>query len=182
MPARPGRRAARRPSTSSDPTTVEALVSDEWERRPDERTRAYEAFRWYRDAGAARTVTATAAAVGVTTRCAQGWSQRYDWRERAEAWDDKRFRVEDLERLEAIRTMHSNHQRAGRAAMAKALAALQALPVEHIPAGAAARLLELGARLERTTLTKSVEELQGVTVDGVVAEDPWDIIARELVG
>lgn len=157
-------------------------MSEPWERRPDERTRAYEAFRVYRDAGAGRTIDPVAQVVDVTVRCVRGWSSKFDWRERAEAWDDKRFRVEDLERLEAIRTMHSNHQRAGRAAMAKALAALQALPVDHIPAGAAARLLELGARLERTTLTKSVEELQGVQVDGTPTEDPWDIIARELVG
>ena len=153
-----------------------------WERRPDERSRAYEAFRTYRDAGAARLVEPVADVAGVSLRCVQRWSAHFAWRERAEAWDDRCHQVEDRERLEAIRTMHANHQRAGRAVMTKALAALQSIPVDRIPASAAARLLELGARLERTTLTTSVEELQGLTPEGQVVEDPWDVIARELVG
>jgi hypothetical protein len=52
-----------------------------------------------------------------------------------------------------------------------------------LTAGEAARLLDLGTRLERSTLLVSVEELQGRVsqpLDGV--DDPWDRIARELAG
>jgi hypothetical protein len=57
---------------------------------------------------------------------------------------------------------------------------LQALPGEAIPAGVAARLLELGTRLDRDTLTVSVEELQRQPSRAPVEDDPWDVIAREL--
>jgi hypothetical protein len=40
--------------------------------------------------------------------------------------------------------------------------------------------LELGARLERETLTVSVAELQGFTGADSGGEDPWEAIAREL--
>jgi hypothetical protein len=43
-----------------------------------------------------------------------------------------------------------------------------------------ARLLELGAKLERSTLIVSVEELQGLDVGESDEEDPWERIAREL--
>lgn len=74
--------------------------------------------------------------------------------------------------------MHDTHQRAGRLILTKALAALNRANIEDIPPYVAGRLLELGARLERDTLIVSVEELQGIETRP--AEDPWEIVAREL--
>jgi hypothetical protein len=147
-----------------------------WDRRDGEPARAYGAFRAYRDAGPARTVSRLELA---SPRTLERWSTRWDWPARAVAWDDETHRLEDLRRLEAIRTMHDQHQRAGRAAMGKALAALAALEPADISAAAAARLLEIGSRLERDMLTSSVEELQGAPRTSA-AGDPWDAIAREL--
>jgi hypothetical protein len=158
------------------------VVSDgePWERLPGETTLAYSAFRQYRDLGPTRTVDQVR---GVAPTSAQRWCSRWDWPARATAWDDEVHRLEDRHRLEAIRSMHETHQRAGRAAMAKAIAALQALQPAEIGASAAARLLELGARLERQTLLVSVDELQGRSpaVEDV-GVDPWEVIARELQG
>ena len=134
-----------------------------WERQEGETRRAYEAFRAFRDLGplrSLRALTQTAEGHRVPTHV-ERWSARWEWRRRADAWDDERDRVDDAARLEALRTMHANHLRAGPVAMHKALLALDALPVDHIPAGAAVRLLDVGARLERDTLTVSVAELQG---------------------
>jgi hypothetical protein len=153
---------------------------DPWARRPDEHARAYDGFRTFRDLGTTRTIPPAAELAGVREDTARKWSARYDWHERATAWDDEVHRIEDRERLEAIRTMHQNHRRAGRAAMLKALQALDHLQPQNIPAGAAARLLDLGSRLERQTLTVSVEDLQGLADDEEVAEDPFERIAREL--
>ena len=151
-----------------------------WDRRDGETARAYSAFRSFREAGPLRSLTATAAELGIAERTAKRWSGRWDWFERAVAWDDEIHQLEDARRLEALRTMHDQHQRAARAATAKALAALQALDAADIPAAAAARLLDLGTRLERETLTVSVEQLQGNA--RAVGPDPWDAIARELTG
>lgn len=163
--------------------STSAATTDEpapWERQPGEWARAHAAFRIFRDLSPAeRRVEALAEQTQMSVRQLYAWAARWDWRARAEAWDDECHRVEDQERLDAIRSMHANHRRAGRAAMLKALQALNVLEPGAMPASAVARLLELGARLERNTLLVSVEELQGVDGDGE-AEDPWERIAREL--
>ena len=154
---------------------------DPWDRRPGESPRAYETFRRYRDLGPLRTLDMLVdETAGIKRTTLREWAGRNDWRDRAGAWDDETHRAADAQRLEALRTMHDVHQRAGRAVLSKALAALGAVTAEEIPPYAAARLLELGARLERETLVQSVEELQGVTAPA--AEDPWETIARELEG
>jgi hypothetical protein len=161
------------------------MVSDDarapWDRRPGESSRAHAAFRQFRDLGPLRSLDVLVDdehAIHIGTL--RQWHKRHDWRDRAGAWDDETHRLDDTRRLEAIRGMHDRHQRAGRMAMAKALAALNEVRAEEIPPYAAARLLELGARLERDTLVVSVEQLQGLTP--APAEDPWEAVARELEG
>lgn len=152
-----------------------------WDRRPGESGRGYEMFRRFRDLGPLRTLVALIDEdAGIRRSTLREWAGRHDWKDRAAAWDAEMHHQEDLRRLEELRGMHDRHQRAGRVAMAKALAALQNVAPEDIPPYAAARLLELGARLERETLVVSVEELQGVPP--VASEDPWEAIARELDG
>lgn len=155
---------------------------DPWERLAGERASSYAAFRAFRDLGPGRKLDRVLPFTEAAPDTIKHWSARWDWWKRAEAWDAERYRVEDQDRLEAIRTMHANHQRAGRAAMRKALEALQELPPSQVPAGAAARLLELGARLERQTLIYSVEELQGIAEEESERDDPWQRIADELIG
>jgi hypothetical protein len=167
-------------------TIVEAMVSAiveaaAWERQGREPARAHLAFRIYRDLPVAhRRLDTVASRMGVTLRSAQRWAEAWHWADRADAWDDACHQVEDTERLEAIRDMHAIHRKAGRAAMQKAMEALDRLPVDEMPPATIARLLELGAKLERSTLIVSVEELQGIEVDDDESDDPWDVIAREL--
>jgi hypothetical protein len=153
-----------------------------WERQRGEPTKSHSAFRIYRDRPAhERNLEAVSEQVGTSYSTVRRWADRWGWRERAEAWDDACHQVEDRERLEALRAMHSTHRRAGQAAIVKALEALQLVDAGSMPVGTIARLLELGAKLERSTLVVSVEELQGL--DGGEegeTEDPWERIAREL--
>jgi hypothetical protein len=58
--------------------------------------------------------------------------------------------------------------------------ALDKLETDRLTPGTIARMLELGAKLERSTLTVSVEELLGIDVTLADEEDPWERIAREL--
>lgn len=150
-----------------------------WDRRPGESPRGYQTFRRFRDLGPLRQLDHLVGD-GLELKTLRRWHHRFDWMDRARAWDDTVHRLEDQRRLEAIRGMHDRHQRAGRLAMNRALAALQGTAVEDIPPYAAARLLELGARLERDTLTISVEELQGL--NPAADEDPWEQVERELQG
>jgi hypothetical protein len=163
------------------PETHDYDLDDEpWNRRKGEPTRGYSAFRIYRDLpGHQRLLTTVAEQVSVTDRQVRRWAAEWAWRDRTDAWDDACHRIEDHERLEAIRSMHALHRRVGRAAITKAAQALANLDPITLPPSVIARLLELGARLERSTLIVSVEELQGVdqVEDG---EDPWERIAAEL--
>lgn len=151
-----------------------------WERLPTEPTREHGAFRLYRDmAPPKRDLATVAEQVDMSARRVREWAVEWEWRDRAEAWDDACHRIEDAERLEAIRSMHALHRRAGRSAILKALQALNQIDPEHMPVAAVARLLDLGAKLERSTLVVSVEELQGVEVYEET-DDPWERIAAEL--
>lgn len=153
----------------------------EWERLPGEPTKAHAAFRVYRDMPAhQRRLEDVATNLDCNYRTVRLWAKQWSWRSRADAWDDACHRVEDAERLAAIRQMHAVHRRAGRAATVKAVQALSLIAPEDIPVAQAARLLELGSKLERTTLLVSVEELQGIEAGGDEEEDPWERIAREL--
>lgn len=156
---------------------------DPWERLPREPSRAYEGFRAYRELPpGTRTLPQIAAQFGLANRTVQEWSAKFNWIERAKAWDDHVYRIEDQERLDAIRVMHRAHQLAGKLATARAIASLQGLTPADIPPAAAVRLLDLGTRLERQTLLTSVAELQGLDDEHDDDEDPWAIIARELTG
>lgn len=155
---------------------TEAVERHAWDRLPSETTKAYAAFRTWRDLGIRR---ALGNIPGTSLAMARRWSTLHSWAARAVAWDDESARLEDLDRLEALRSMHSNHARAARAVQQYALAALARLDISDASPADVARLLELGARLERITLTESVEELQGKPVHTDV-DDPWGRISREL--
>ena len=145
-----------------------------WDRLDGETSKGYAAFRQYRDLGPHRRVERMENVSRITV---ERWSARFDWVARCAAWDDAQAMIEDSERLDALRSMHRTHQLAARALQRFALAALAALPTEGVTAGDIARLIELGTKLERATLSQSVADLTG---QGVAVDDPWDAIAHEL--
>ena len=155
------------------------IPREPWDRIDTEPAKAHGAFRVYRDLlPTQRSHPRVADAIQMSERRIRSWAVQFNWRERAEAWDDACHRVEDRERLEAIRQMHAVHRRAGRQAIELALQGLAHLDPSNMHPSTMTRLLELGAKLERSTLIVSVEELQGV--DNAETEDAWDRIAREL--
>jgi hypothetical protein len=173
--------------TDIDADVIDEPEHDEWDRQAGEQTRYYSAFRLYRDlAPHARThegMTAVAQATGLTERRCRQIAQRWRWRERCEAWDDACHRIEDRQRLDAIREMHELHRTAGRKAIIVAMTALDSLDQggrrQEMNVTQIARLMALGAKLERDTLLTSVEELQGID-EADAEDDPWERIAREL--
>jgi hypothetical protein len=174
------------PTNTPKPVDLEALIDadDElevWERCPGEPAKDYAAFRLFRDLPSLNRGTGIVATqTDLSERRIRQLSQQWRWFERAQAWDDACHQTEDRERLEAIRAMHAVHRRAGRMAIGKALQALNLLSIEDMRPTAIARLMELGAKLERQTLIVSVEELQGIEPIDEDSEDPWERIAAEL--
>jgi hypothetical protein len=147
-----------------------------WDRREGETTRAYAVFREFRDLGPTRTLARFEQGAH-PTKTVRNWSQVWDWSARATAWDDAVSMIDDEERLDALRNMHRTHQIAARAALAIALAALDELDPHTMSATEIARLMDLGTKLERLTLTQSVADLTG---QASASDDPWERIAREL--
>lgn len=169
----------------SCPDAVETVVNEErdpWEQLPKEPSRAYDGFRAFRDLGPKRRVKHLYGTIEYTDPTIRQWSAKWNWFERAKAWDAHLYRLEDDQRLAKLADMQRQHALAGKLALAKAIAALQELSPKEIPGAVAVRLLELGTRLERSTLTTSLAELQGLDDEPGDAEDPWAVIARELTG
>lgn len=148
-----------------------------WDRRPKEPARAFEAFERFCALGPTRHVD-DVAKLPKAHALVTGWAGVFDWVDRAAAWDDEQHRLADAERIEAIRAMHARHVDMARDVVSIAYEALRAVPAADLPAAVAVRLFELGTKLERDTLTVSVEELQGI--DPPLADDPWAQVAREL--
>lgn len=147
-----------------------------------EPARLFELFRQYRDIGPARSTQLLAERddVDLAERTIYKYARRWSWDARAVAWDDELARIEDEQRLIAIREMHSTHVHAAQTALQMALRGMAHVDPTELTATDIARLLDLGSRLERETLTVSVEELQGRPQHDDAADDPWNAIAREL--
>ena len=152
---------------------------DPWEKRPTETSRAYEAFRAYRDLGPMRRWEDVPGHPSATVR---KWHGRHQWRTRADAWDAEAHRMEDTRRLELIRSMDDTHQRAARVLIQTALRAIAENPAALTP-HQAARYLDLGTRLERAALLADHLPPVGAAVDGDDDDlSPLERIARELAG
>lgn len=155
-------------------------MAEVWARIEGESMRAYEAFRAFRELPAKdRTAERAAEEVGAPVSTARKWLTKYRWHERADAWSDRTHAIEDEARLTKLRQMHEDHLRYGKVAQMKAIQALSALRPDQIPAGAAIRLLDLGVRIERNTLTVTPEDLLGQKAPEA-QEDPFDEIGRIL--
>jgi len=158
--------------------TTETVV-EPWERRPAETSKAYAAFRVYRDLGPARRVADVAGYADGTKR---RWRAVHAWDQRAGAWDTETYRLEDTRRLEQIRQMDDTHQRAARAMITAGLAAIDEAP--KLTPHQAARFVDLGARLERAALLG--DHLAPAALVAVPDADdglsPLERIARELAG
>lgn len=84
------------------------MTQELWKRLPDETPKAYHAFCKYRtlqydgEGAAKRTLENTAALLGLkSTSGVEKWSAKFNWPERASAWDEKRqtdiIKVQDVD-------------------------------------------------------------------------------------
>lgn len=149
---------------------------DPWEQLPAETARAYAAFRQFRDLGPARKLGDV---TGASRQAVNGWRTRWRWPERVRAWDVETHRLEDARRLDSIRSMDEQHQQIARLMIAAGVRSLQG-DVELTP-HQAARLLDIGTRLQRAALTG--EHLPPLAPVADAEElSPLERIARELAG
>lgn len=131
-----------------------------WERQPDESNRAFAAFKIYAEMGpATRSLRKVAAAIGSpkTTKNVGEWSKKWNWPERARAYDNEIMRATVEEKRAAIREMNKRHIMLAQSLQKKAVQALGILPEERISARTILEYAVQAAELERTAMVDGLK-------------------------
>lgn len=139
-----------------------------WERLEKETPKQYEAFCTYRDMGTNRSIRAVAEKLGKSEQLMSRWSSKNNWVFRAAEWDDEQERNEreiaQKEMEKEIRLMRKRQAETGKYMQVKAMKALSKLPIEDMKAGEISKLIDVGAKLERTArgdVGEVIEERDG---------------------
>lgn len=144
-----------------------------------ETAKAFHAFTMYREQGPARSLSAVARELNVSKANVARWSAENAWVERAQEWDDyadlKERERNIVEREAAVTRMNADHATLGRAAQVVAGRKLATYEPENetpeaqaradaaigeLSAGEAARLMDVGTKLERLARGESTERLE----------------------
>lgn len=120
-----------------------------WERQIGETSKAWEAFRTYRDIGPGRSIAKAGEILGKNRVTLEQWSSKNSWVKRAAAWDDEQDRIARQEQVKAIKDMRKRHADLATAMLVKAAKALQRIPDDEVKAGDVSRMVETAAKLER---------------------------------
>lgn len=100
---------------------------DPWDRQPDERQSAWNAFVAYRDMGYGRTYKKAAEAVDLSPATIYHYSKQHNWPERIQAYDTFQDRVFQAERAQALKDMGVRHAKNIQDAIAATLVPIQAM-------------------------------------------------------
>lgn len=152
-----------------------------WHRRKGETGKAWEAFQVYRDLGPTRSANKTAGQLKKAGSLIRAWKLKYDWEERAAAWDRHLEREKDSAWVRSqtahpdeIAAMNARHAEAALALQQKALLRLAQLdPAQLTPPQVLAYLVE-AVKLERTARGEAREE------DAAGDDADQDIVVRLL--
>lgn len=137
------------------------MIMDQiWERRPGESARAYAAFCMYRDLPPReRSLTRVAEDIAKAStkqrhvasirRRLSDWSSKWNWVERAAAWDEERDRIARQAQIEAIKEMRERHASEAMMLQKKALDRLRAMDARELAPNDVLRYLIEAAKLER---------------------------------
>lgn len=182
MPEKPPPRQRQRAKGPKVAAEVVRIEREPWERQVGEPGAAFEAFALYRDIGYARTIRRAAEiATEDTPRNLETvysgykkWATRWRWAERAESYDvvvDRRMR--EARESEWERTL-ATHAQAGRALQTRSITRvlggelngrkIEAADPAELSLVEAARVLELGIRIERVANGKPADLLRGAMV------------------
>ena len=134
-------------------------MSELWERQPGESTKAYAAFCVYRDLGTERSLEKAGQTLDKprTRKWLGEWSAKYNWLERAMAYDDYLERKKREEKEKAILEMAERHARLAMAFQQRIAQRLQEIdPAELSPADMA-RWLDIATKLERLSRGEPTE-------------------------
>jgi len=141
-----------------------------WDKREDESSKAYAAFWAYLKLGTERSVEEAAKTIQKSPGVLNRWARRFDWKKRAEAWDEEEIKTAMGDYRKEIRQMRKRHAAAARFIMQKALVAFKNMPEEELRSTDIIKAIVEGAKLERISLGDVGEVIE--ERDGGKAENP----------
>lgn len=129
----------------------------EWERKKGESSEAYTAFKLYYQMGDKRSCAKVAKNLGRSNTLISGWCSKWDWVERARAYDNELARQEFAEACNAIKKMNEQQAQIGLLIQKKALEALKEMKSKELYPKLLLQYLVQGAGLERKARDSDVE-------------------------
>lgn len=98
-----------------------------WERQKGETPQAFEAFSIYRDMGSSRSTAKVGRKLGKSKNLMDRWSSRWEWVERARAYDNDLERQERAEAAKDLKEARKRQRKTGYFMQKKATEALDRL-------------------------------------------------------
>lgn len=131
-----------------------------WEKQKGESAQAFEAFKTYRDMGAARSNAKVGRQLGKSKQLMDQWSKRWMWVARAEAYDMEQDRIERAELAEYRRQMHKRHRQLASTVQSRLIEFLTSIDGTEMTYAQVASLLSASTQLERLAVGEAniVEE------------------------
>lgn len=137
-------------------------MAEIWERQQGETTKAYAAFCVYRDLGPDRSLEKVRKEYEkngkkISVKFLGRWSAKYNWVERARAYDDYLDYKKREEQEKAIRDMAERHAKVAMLFQQKVLERLQGINPSELSPADLARWLDVATKLERLSRGKPTE-------------------------
>lgn len=154
----------------------------EWERKKGESSESYAAFKLYYQMGDKRSCAKVAKNLGRSNTLISGWCSKWDWVERARAYDNELARQEFSETCNAIKKMNEQQAQIGLLIQKKALEALKEMKSNELYPKLLLQYLVQGAGLERKSRESDIDmrvnieqsEMNKMMEDGVQIIDDTD--------
>jgi len=126
-------------------------MAELWERQPGEGSKAYAAFCVYRDLGPERSLEKVRQNLDKprTRKWLGDWSVKYNWVERAQAYDDYIERKKREKNEKEILEMAERHAKLAKAFLLMIAQALQQIDPAQLSPSDMAKWLEVATKLER---------------------------------
>lgn len=130
----------------------ESLKIKPWERQQGETDKAFEAFAIYRDAGADRSIRQVAKKLNKSSTLIGKWSSKWNWVERAAAYDNDLERQAHKEKQKLVADTRKRQLQIAMQLERKALEALNLMKPEDMSPHDVKEMLRLATDIERKTL------------------------------
>lgn len=128
-----------------------------YERQEGESQKAFEAFATYRDLGITRSIREVAQKLNKSVALLGRWSSKYEWVDRAQAFDDEMDRKAILDNEKKRREMVKRHASAATMFQGKVIERLNSLKPEELSPSDLIRWFTEAVKIERLSRGESTD-------------------------